>query len=255
VAWNPAERKFDIAARLPGFGTELSEKSRVTWPISFPKRGLWRLPALSATASQPFGLVSATAPIGRESDILVLPAIGQILSGFELEMQRWMETQPLLTLLGNDELSHLRPYRPGDHPHSVDWKATARRRSLLVMERHSAGSRKVALVVDTHPGPKVWKTERLISAAATLIDHFCTRGWSISLYGLFAPEGLHAARESLLEVLALAEMQSGEIHTVIPDREPAVVLSERYLPERPPNALVLTLAECERFIVLPGRVR
>jgi uncharacterized protein (DUF58 family) len=257
LAWQPTERKSGVAALLNGLealGSRRGPATRVTWVTSFPKRGLQRLPPLSVTTTQPFGLVSTTMPIGHGAEILVFPALGQIRRAFELELRRWMESQPLLTLFGNDELSHLRSYRPGDHPHSVHWKASARRQSLLVMERHTAGSRKLALVIDTCSGARIWKLERLISAAATLVEHFCAKGWSLTLYGLFAPEGIHAGREALLEALALAEMQSGEIRDLIPEQEPAIVLSQRSLPETPPNALVLTLAECEQLIALPPRV-
>lgn len=254
LAWQPSERKSGVAARLSGLEAQSSRKApatRLTWVTSFPKRGLQRLPSLSVRTSQPFGLVSTTVPIGPEAEILVFPALGQITRPFELEMQRWMESQPLTVLLGNDELSHLRPYRPGDRPHSVHWKASARRQSLLVMERHTAGSRKLALVVDTSSGTRIWKMERLISVAATLVDYFCAKGWSLTLYGLFAREGIHGGREDLLEALALAEMQSGEIRGLIPERESTIVLSQNPLSDTPPNALVLTLAECEQLVMLP----
>lgn len=192
--------------------------------------------------------------MGSGCEFLVFPALGQIRRAFELELQRWIESNPLLSDQGNDDLAHLRPYRPGDHPHSVHWKASARRQSLLVMERHTAGRRKLALVVDTAFGTKVWKLERLISVAATLVDYFCTKGWSLSLYGLFAPEGVHAGMVGMLEALALAEMQSGEVRPLIPEREAAIVLSAYPLAETPPLALILTLAECEEFVAWRPRV-
>ncbi len=257
LAWQPTERKYAVAARLIGLGARGSQKapaSRLTWITSFPRRGLHRLPPLCVSTSQPFGLISTTIPIGSGCDFLVFPALGQIRRAFEIELQRWLESHPLLTDPGNDELAQLRPYRPGDHPHSVHWKASARRQSLLVMERHTAGNRKLALVVDTASGAKVWKLERLISVAATLVDYFCAKGWSLSLYGLFAPEGIHGAREEMLEALALAEMQSGQIRGLIPEHEASIVLSLHPLTEPPSHALVLTLAECEQFVALPPRV-
>lgn len=257
LAWQPAERKTEVTARLTGLEAQSSRNAlatRLTWITRFPKRGLQRLSPLSVSTSQPFGLVSTTIPIGTGCEFLVYPALGQIRRAFELELQRWMESHPLLTQPGSDELAHLRPYRPGDHPHSVHWKASARRQSLIVMERHTAGSRKLALVVDTASGAKVWKFERLISVAATLVDYFCTKGWSLSLYGLFAPDGIHAGREGMLEALALAEMQNGEIRGLIPERAATIVLILHPLAEPPPHALVLTLAECEQFVALPPRV-
>jgi uncharacterized protein (DUF58 family) len=257
LAWQPTERKLEVTARLIGLEAQSSRSApatRLTWITRFPKRGLQRLPPLSVSTSQPFGLVSTTLPIGTGCVILVFPALGQIRRAFEPELQRWLESHPLFTQPGSDELAHLRPYRAGDHPHSVHWRASARRQSLLVMERHTAGSRRLALVVDTASGAQIWKVERLISVAATLVDYFCTKGWSLSLYGLFAPEGVHAGREGMLEALALAEIQSGEIRGLISEREATIVLSLHPLTETPPHALVLTLAECEQFVALPPRV-
>jgi uncharacterized protein (DUF58 family) len=257
LAWQPPKRKSEVTARLPGLEAQSSRKgaaNRLTWVTSFPKRGLQPLPPLSVRTSHPFGLISTTIPIGHESEILVFPALGQIRRAFELEMQRWMESQPLATLFGNDELSHLRPYRPGDRPHSVHWKASARRQSLIVMERHTAGTRKLALVVDTCSGARIWKMERLISVAATLVHYFCAKGWSLTLYGPFAPEGIHGPSEGLLEALALAEMQNAEIRDLIPEADATIVLSQHPLIEPPSHALVLTLAECEQLIALPSRI-
>ncbi|MHA3774925.1 DUF58 domain-containing protein [Verrucomicrobiota bacterium sgz303538] len=257
LAWQPTERKMGVAARLIGLAAQSSRKvpaSRLSWSTRFPRRGLQWLPPLSVSTSQPFGLVSSTFPIGPECEFLVFPALGQIRRAFEIELQRWMESHPLLTDPGNDELAQLRPYRPGDHPHSVHWKASARRGSLHVMERHAAGSRRLALVVDTASGAKVWKFERLISVAATLVDYFCAKGWSLSLYGLFAPEGIHGARAGMLEALALAQMQSGHIRALIPEQEATIVLSLHPLTDTPPHSLILTLAECEQLVALPPRV-
>lgn len=257
LAWQPTDRKLGVAARLIGLEAQSSRKmpaTRLSWITRFPRRGLQRLPPLSVSTSQPFGLVSSTVPIGPGCEFLVFPALGQIRRAFEIEMLRWMENHPLLTDPGNDELAQLRPYRAGDHPHSVHWKASARRGALHVMERHAAGSRKLALVVDTASGAKAWKFERLISVAATFVDYFCAKGWALSLYGLFAPEGIHGAREGMLEALALAQMQSGQIRALIPEREAAIVLSLHPLAETPSHALVLSLAECEQFVALPPRV-
>jgi len=257
VAWQPTDRRSAVAARLSGLEAGSSDTvpaTRLSWFTQFPKRGLQWLPPLSVRTSEPFGLVSTTVSIGPRREFLVFPALGQVRRAFEIEMRRWMESHPLLASSGNDELAHLRPYRQGDHPHSVHWKASARRRSLLVMERHAAQYRKLALVVDTASGAKVWKLERLISVAATLVDYFCAKGWDLTLYGLFAPGGIHGSRGDLLEALALANIQSGEVGTLIPEREAAIILSLHALIEIPPHALVLTLAECEQLVALPPRV-
>jgi hypothetical protein len=123
------------------------------------------------------------------------------------------------------------------------------------MERHAAGYRKIALVIDPAVEARAWKFERLISVAATLVDYFCAKGWSLSLYGTFAPEGVDGARESLLGALALAERQRGEILTLIPERQASIVLCVEPVVDAPPHALALTLADCEDLVELSPRIQ
>src|SRR5262245_61916538 len=81
LTWQPTERKLGVAARLIGLEAQSSRRtpaSRLSWSTRFPRRGLQRLPPLSVSTSQPFGLVSTTIPIGSGCEFLVFPALGQI---------------------------------------------------------------------------------------------------------------------------------------------------------------------------------
>ena len=60
MAWQPTERKFGAAARLTGLDAQSSRRTpatRLSWLTRFSRRGLQRLPPLSVSTSQPFGLV------------------------------------------------------------------------------------------------------------------------------------------------------------------------------------------------------
>ncbi len=253
-AWQPMRRRFEIVARFSGLNPQ---PTQAWWTASFPKRGRVLLPALVVETTQPFGLLSARIPVGAGFELVVFPALGQIRREFEIRIQRWLEMHSLGRDNGEDELAYLREYRPGDHPHSIHWKASARRRSMQVIERHALGCRRLALVVDTTAGAHAWKFERLLSAAATLVDYFFGKGWTLTLHGHFAPEGMEAGREQLLETLALAEAQSGDISRVIPEHQASVVVMLNPLDASgfAPHALVLTLAECEAIVLVPSRVR
>ncbi len=253
-AWQPLQRRFDIMARLTGLD-ELP--TRPSWVTRFPKRGLNRLPPLTIRTSQPFGLVSASLQISHDAEIIVLPAIGRIRRDLKTRINKWIEAQSLTPDPGDDELARLRNYRPGDHPHRIHWKASARHRSLLVTERHAAGCRRLALVIDTTTGADARKLERLIAVAATLVDYFCSEGWNVALYGHFAPHGVEGTKLRLLETLALAGAENGSLTDLIPNHRATIVLSLKTIDVSSfsPKPLLLTLAECDSLVWLPRRVR
>lgn len=253
-AWDPLLRRHEVMARLTGLD---ALPTRPSWTTRFPRRGLNRLPPLTARTVQPFGLVSAGLQIGPGTELLVLPALGRIRKELRTRLNRWLEAQAITTDPGDDELARLRDYRPGDHPLRIHWKASARHRTLLVAERHAPGCRRLALVVDTATGPDARKLERLICIAATLVDHFCAEGWAVSLHGHFAPQGVDGSRLRLLETLALAGATNGELLDIIPLNRTTIVLALNPpdVASLVPKPLVLTLAECDQLVWLPRRVR
>ncbi len=253
-AWQPLVRRHEVMARLTGLD---GLPTRPSWTTRFPRRGLNRLPPLTVRTVQPFGLVSAGIQVGPATELLVLPALGRIRKELRTRLNRWLEAQAITNDIGDDELARLRDYRPGDHPHRIHWKASARHRTLLVAERHAPGCRRLALVVDTSTGADARKLERLICVAATLVDHFTGEGWVLSLHGHFAPLGTEGSRQRLLETLALAGAANGELLDTIPPHRTAVVLAltPPDVAGLMPKPLVLSLAECEQLVWLPRRVR
>ncbi len=253
-AWQPLVRRHEVMARLTGLD---GMPTRPSWATRFPRRGLNRLPPLMVRTEQPFGLVSAGIEVGPATELLVLPALGRIRKELRTRLNRWLEAQAITNEIGDDELARLRDYRPGDHPHRIHWKASARHRTLLVAERHAPGCRRLALVVDTSAGADARKLERLICVAATLVDHFTGEGWVLSLHGHFAPLGAEGSRQRLLETLALAGAANGDLIGTIPTHRTAVILA-LHPPDVAgllPKPLVLSLAECEQLVWLPRRVR
>ncbi len=254
VALMPLTRRLDTVARLPG----LDEiRTRVSWTTRFPRRGLIMLPPLAVTTQQPFGLVLASRSVGESADLLVLPALGRLRRELRARIDQWLEAQSTTTDPGDDELARLRPYRPGDHPHRIHWKASARHRELLVAERHAPGTRRLALVIDTQTEGDGRRLERIICVAATLVDYLLGLGWSLTLHGAFANHGVGGERARLLEALALAGSGQEPVATFIPPQRTTLVLSLAPLPplDLRPAPMALTLAECDRLVRLPKRLR
>ncbi len=254
-AFNPTTKRFSPVVRLKGMGAGSLKPS---WTVRFPKRGLVRLPPLIARCDQPFGVLSATRAIGEAGEVLVLPAIGSSKKGLHARLRSWLELHSTTTAdAGEDELAQLRDYRPGDAPHSIHWRASARARTLLVAERHALGCRRLALVVDTATDVDGARFERLLCAAATLVHELGSQGWSLTLHGAFAPSGVHGDRERLLEALALAGPDQRPVADFLPPGVPALVLCLGTPPELfgTPRPLAMSLAELDQLVHIPSRVR
>lgn len=259
-AVDPARQRREVVGRIPGLG---AAPARLAWPVRFPRRGAVTTAPLIASTDQPFGLVAAWRVISPPGETLVLPPVGLLRRDLRNRLDRWLESIAAGDDRGDDELAYLRPYRPGDAPHGIHWRASARARALLVAERHAPAARHLALVIDTDralvsPG----RLDRLASVAATFVDHLGRRGWELSLHGRFAPAGVTGDRARLLATLALltpteATIPLGEC---LPAGRPCVVLTARPLAVEcsaagGPRPLVLSLEECDALVRLPRRAR
>lgn len=155
-------------------------RGRLELPIRAVRRGLLRIERLRISSSHPFGLFRAWtwvhAPIEvvvypRPSGALPLPPQSGAASG------TWAQGRA-----GSDEWRGLRPFREGDSPRQVAWKAYAREAPLLVREYSSAGSplRMLSLAHARQP--------ELESRLAQLARWICEAESGGDLYGLDLPQ-------------------------------------------------------------------
>lgn len=256
-AHDPQKLARTAVGTVPGLE---AAPARLTWTARFPRRGVHWLPPLLAASEQPFGLIVAGREISTGLDVVVLPPVGLLKRDLRDRLDRWLEALVIGNEPGDDELSHLRGYRPGDPPHRVHWRASARARRLLVAERVAPAARRIAIVLDTDRQlvtPR--RLDRLASIAATFIDHLLRRGWEVSLHGRFAQSGVAGDRQRLFETLALVEAGPSEppLGECIPEGRPCLVLAGRPVELGPLRSrpLVLTLDECEELVRLPKRAR
>ena len=142
-------------------------------------RGLQRIDRLQISTSHPFGLFRAWtwvyAPIvsivyPRAAGSMPLPADGAISAGSSPRGAG-----------GGDEWLGLRPFRDGDSPRQVAWKAYAREAPLLVKEYSSAGSPLRTLTLEAARQPDI--ESRLAQLARWVVDAEATG----DLYGLELP--------------------------------------------------------------------
>lgn len=154
-------------------------RAHMDLPLRAARRGLQRIDRLRVSSSHPFGLFHAWtwvhAPIvvivyPRPAGTLPLPADRGVISG----------ARPR-GAAGTDEWVGLRPFRDGDSPRQVAWKAYAREAPMLVKEYTSGGSQLRILSLEAARQPDI--ESRLEQLARWAVDAEAAG----DLYGLELP--------------------------------------------------------------------
>jgi uncharacterized protein (DUF58 family) len=125
----------------PLAGADLPAHGRVqlSLPVAAARRGVVRIERMRLTTSHPFGLFRTWTWVHLPVELLVYPyPSGErprpMASGRRQTGARSRGTT------GADEWVGLRPFRDGDSPRQVDWKAYARQAPLLVKEYSPTGA-------------------------------------------------------------------------------------------------------------------
>src|SRR5215469_4829686 len=108
-----------VAADLTAGG-----RNQVALPIHAGKRGLQRIDRLRVSSSHPFGLFRVWAWVHAPIAVIVYPrAVGSLPLPADSGARAGTRSRGTT---GSDEWLGLRPFRDGDSPRQVDWKAYAR---------------------------------------------------------------------------------------------------------------------------------
>jgi uncharacterized protein (DUF58 family) len=122
-----------VAADVPA-----RDRQHIDLPVSAPTRGIVTIDRLRLTTTHPFGLFRTWTWVHAPLEMLVYPRpFGSLPMPAESGRKSGTRSQ---AHSGADEWHSLRPFRDGDSPRQVDWKAYAREAPLLVKEYSSAGS-------------------------------------------------------------------------------------------------------------------
>jgi uncharacterized protein (DUF58 family) len=113
-------------------------RARLELPLAATRRGILRIQRLRLTSTHPFGLFRTWTWVHLDVEVLVYPRPAGALprplaSGSHPGAQARGS-------LGGDEWLGLKPFRDGDSPRQVAWKAYARGAPLLVKEYVATGS-------------------------------------------------------------------------------------------------------------------
>lgn len=182
-------RTLNYFARLPR-----RQVTEATTPHIFPRRGRFLIKDFELSTKFPFAFFRHRRRLpARETELIVLPRVSTLSSEIDdIPLDAGM-------LVANkrgsgQDLLALREYLPNDDLRRVDWKATARSRSLIVREFSAEDDRKISVILDPRipedkekrltlrekieleqAGTDVVVSERFeegISQAASLLSHF-----------------------------------------------------------------------------------
>ena len=143
-----------------------SGRGRVELPIRAGRRGLQRIDRLRVSSSHPFGLFRVWTWVHAPIEVIVYPRPAGSLP-LPADSGARAGTWPR-GAAGADEWLGLRPFRDGDSPRQVAWKAYAREAPLLVKEYSSAGSPLRMLSLDAARQPDI--ESRLAQVARWIVD-------------------------------------------------------------------------------------
>jgi uncharacterized protein (DUF58 family) len=129
--------RLHLEARLPRGALGAADvparsRLRLELPLAAPARGVVRIDRVRLSTAQPFGLFRAWTWLHTPITLLVYPHPHGALP-MPADSARHTGTHPHAGA-GADEWLGLRPFRDGDSPRQVDWKAYAREAPLLVKE-------------------------------------------------------------------------------------------------------------------------
>jgi uncharacterized protein (DUF58 family) len=141
---NPgAAPRFRITAGVgdePAAPADLPAQGRggIELPLAAPKRGLVRVDRVRLVTTHPFGLFRTWTWVHAPIEMLVYPhPYGSLPMPTHHGNRSGARS---VTNTGSDEWLGLRPFRDGDSPRQVDWKAYAREAPLLVKEYSASGA-------------------------------------------------------------------------------------------------------------------
>jgi len=188
---NPGAERFDVGVDVPGAAASVgrAEQAGVTrLELRLPalRRGRLQVPRLRVATTFPFGLFRCWTWVHLPLEVLVYPRPAGERPAPPGGSGR--EGGNAASDAGRDELRDLRPFRDGDSPRQVAWKAYARGQPLLVKE-YAGGATSETLEFDFATLMGLDTEARLSQLCRWLLDADA-RG---QRYALRLPDGAFAA--------------------------------------------------------------
>ncbi len=159
------------------------QSARQKVELVFPRRGVYRQEAFGIQTRFPFGFLQKTRKVDSQMELVVYPRVEPTEEFYEVLPLVSGELESFARGRGHD-LYSIRDYQPTDSARFVDWKASAKTRTLKVREFTREDERRVMLALDPFldlraggssglsPAEAKEKFERAVTLCACLAWHF-----------------------------------------------------------------------------------
>jgi len=147
------------------------------------RRGAYEFKEAIIRTYFPFGFFVKDKRMNIEGQVVVLPspvlgALDPAQSGGQMGVVKPGQKG------SGTELFGFRDYQPGDHPHWIDWKASARSSQMLVRETEQESEQSVVIILKIapeRPQPDSIDRERAIRKAYGLAKYNIDQGWRVRI--------------------------------------------------------------------------
>ncbi|MBI1766130.1 MAG: DUF58 domain-containing protein [Acidobacteria bacterium] len=186
-------------------------RSQVRLTHTFARRGVYELQNLAVVTRFPFGFVERGYTLDSRGELVVYPAL-QPLREFEHSLPVALGQVESLRKGSGSDLYAIRQYRPADHRHTIDWKATAKTARLMVREFTREDDWRVTIHFDIRATvAESERFERAIALTASLLEYFIRAGAEVRLLIGAADFGYGSSRAHWYALLReLARLQVTE---------------------------------------------
>lgn len=196
---------------IEGVGTYIIKidklsKKHATASYTFLKRGLYKLEGVELSTRFPFGLFKKGKINDIDTEVLVYPAIEVITKKAKFTGSSQGLTESDKKGFGGD-LYGVREHRADDDSRHIDWKSSAKSTTLMHKEFTRDSDKEVIIKFSNH-GNKDEAFDNKVDEAATLVNHFLNRGFSVGLTTLtekITPDSGTQQAHRILKGLALIE--------------------------------------------------
>ena len=204
--------------------------ARSSFNYEIPRRGIYPVRGFSVRSRFPFGLIERRRQISASGEIVVYPSPQQVDDFYHLLPFTQGQTETPVRGSGTD-LYGIRQYIRSDHPHHINWKATAKTTQMMVREFARDDDRRVTVALDDgalaeedstegnegnegkegtdhRPLTTAHRFEKAVTLAASLIAHFGSEGAQVRLITSREDSGFgsgHGQRLRVLRILAGVE--------------------------------------------------
>ncbi len=200
------------------------------------ERGVYHFGPATLKSGDPFGIYKKTLDVPASERLIVYPAV-EPLEKFNIKADQFFGEIRVNSHLYQDPVYPVgvRPFRPGDSPRHINWRATARMRDLQTKKFDHNVTMQLSLFVDVRTIERpYWGTnrdtmERVIKLAASIACETLNKGYAVALfvnelisfYSRFAFIKVHSsshrtqARMILEALAAVRSIEALPIHRMI----------------------------------------